>query len=498
MTETGRNRPCPCGSGKKYKNCCLQNAEALGLLNFKYDKYLEVRNRACGKVFGIGIEHLGIGDSDPTFYLLDFLLSPVDPAEVRSREDLNFFLNDLAFLFTIFGYPIFDLVEFEGELDDFGYNPESIEDNYLWRYCLKKHSQDFTKQEMQFLQSLNRAAAGFFKVRNILHIENKQHYPIIEAEDIFSGIVYKIMDKSLPQTLVRHDMLSGIIAPFHEDIHVMESCPPILYAMQDRGVLEELIKEYAQVYRSNYAHLFSEKDGLSKLFKLFPVIIYLVALDYFLIRITRKMPKMVNYDKEEIVLSETVYRFEDRELIKKKLAGIKGISVSSDGKQVLLHWMNQKNTVLASIIIKRKRLYVQTNSLERQEKWKEMVKDLPLEYVKTAYIDLEDIQARYAPNKKSSLEEKTNEHDPAIADADFKRLANEWWQKYYDDWVDAKLPALGNMTPREAVKTSKGRKQVEALIDESENFYLHAKKDHPDKNNFHQYFNPEELRKRLL
>ncbi|MFC1706337.1 SEC-C metal-binding domain-containing protein [Planctomycetota bacterium] len=23
MTKTRRNRPCPCGSGKKYKLCCL-------------------------------------------------------------------------------------------------------------------------------------------------------------------------------------------------------------------------------------------------------------------------------------------------------------------------------------------------------------------------------------------------------------------------------------------------------------------------------------------
>ncbi len=23
--EAGRNDPCPCGSGKKYKNCCLKN-----------------------------------------------------------------------------------------------------------------------------------------------------------------------------------------------------------------------------------------------------------------------------------------------------------------------------------------------------------------------------------------------------------------------------------------------------------------------------------------
>jgi len=27
MTKIGRNEPCPCGSGKKYKNCCLGEPE---------------------------------------------------------------------------------------------------------------------------------------------------------------------------------------------------------------------------------------------------------------------------------------------------------------------------------------------------------------------------------------------------------------------------------------------------------------------------------------
>ena len=28
MAKPGRNDPCPCGSGKKYKNCCLAKEEA--------------------------------------------------------------------------------------------------------------------------------------------------------------------------------------------------------------------------------------------------------------------------------------------------------------------------------------------------------------------------------------------------------------------------------------------------------------------------------------
>jgi hypothetical protein len=31
MAQVGRNQPCPCGSGKKYKQCCLPNDEATSL-----------------------------------------------------------------------------------------------------------------------------------------------------------------------------------------------------------------------------------------------------------------------------------------------------------------------------------------------------------------------------------------------------------------------------------------------------------------------------------
>lgn len=27
MAKVGRNQPCPCGSGQKYKKCCVQNIE---------------------------------------------------------------------------------------------------------------------------------------------------------------------------------------------------------------------------------------------------------------------------------------------------------------------------------------------------------------------------------------------------------------------------------------------------------------------------------------
>jgi hypothetical protein len=31
MTVVGRNAPCPCGSGKKYKHCCADKAQRMPL-----------------------------------------------------------------------------------------------------------------------------------------------------------------------------------------------------------------------------------------------------------------------------------------------------------------------------------------------------------------------------------------------------------------------------------------------------------------------------------
>jgi hypothetical protein len=37
-------------------------------------------------------------------------------------------------------------------------------------------------------------------------------------------------------------------------------------------------------------------------------------------------------------------------------------------------------------------------------------------------------------------------------------------QRPWDAWIDTKVPALGNRTPRQAAKTPKGRERLEALL----------------------------------
>jgi len=45
----------------------------------------------------------------------------------------------------------------------------------------------------------------------------------------------------------------------------------------------------------------------------------------------------------------------------------------------------------------------------------------------------------------------------------------EFKQRYYTDWLDQPIPMLGGKTPRQAVRTARGREQVDALLKTIEN-----------------------------
>jgi hypothetical protein len=51
---------------------------------------------------------------------------------------------------------------------------------------------------------------------------------------------------------------------------------------------------------------------------------------------------------------------------------------------------------------------------------------------------------------------------------ELEALATEFLRKHRDEWIDTKVPALGNRTPRQAAKTPRGRERLEALLSDYE------------------------------
>jgi hypothetical protein len=58
---------------------------------------------------------------------------------------------------------------------------------------------------------------------------------------------------------------------------------------------------------------------------------------------------------------------------------------------------------------------------------------------------------------------------PEVSSAEEDQLLLAVKAKHYADWVDQPIPALGDETPRAAVRTKSGRQQVDLLLKECEN-----------------------------
>lgn len=93
-----------------------------------------------------------------------------------------------------------------------------------------------------------------------------------------------------------------------------------------------------------------------------------------------------------------------------------------------------------------------------------------------------------------------NDPCPCGSDKKYKKccqIALDYWNKYYDNWIQDKIPFLDNKTPFEAIKTEKGKQKVIDLIDDFENKNLRMIQKSVG-GNIQRFFNADELRKRLI
>jgi nitrogen regulatory protein PII-like uncharacterized protein len=187
----------------------------------------------------------------------------------------------------------------------------------------------------------------------------------------------------------------------------------------------------------------------------------------------------------------------DMQEVKKRLLKMEGFIIDEENeKEVIISWLNRKDTILGTIFLNNNELRLETNSKERLEKWNSKVKEIPIEFVKEEYTDyqrmIEERSKTSIPDNNDLQEEKIND----IPEEALREIALDYWSKYYDEWVKDKIPFLNNKTPLEAIKTEEGKQKVIDLINDYENKNIHMMKK-SDGGNIQKFFDANELRKRL-
>ncbi len=68
------------------------------------------------------------------------------------------------------------------------------------------------------------------------------------------------------------------------------------------------------------------------------------------------------------------------------------------------------------------------------------------------------------PNNMEFDENNDDDEDEEDIPEEFSEGLTKYLERYYIKWCDQEIPALGNITPRQAIKTKEGREKLEALL----------------------------------
>jgi len=181
-----------------------------------------------------------------------------------------------------------------------------------------------------------------------------------------------------------------------------------------------------------------------------------------------RVPRMVNFDGDPLLMHTARYAVTDETAARQALRARPDLEANEgDGSYV---WQVPPAKAAsrmpgdgpvsgARLQFEGGELILETNSAERFQKvraWLDLVPGLRFVHVQTQSPEEMAQAAADAPRR-----EKAPPAPPSpVALAAAQRMLDE----HYLKWIDAKIPALGDRTPRELCRTEKGRREVAVMI----------------------------------
>ena len=187
----------------------------------------------------------------------------------------------------------------------------------------------------------------------------------------------------------------------------------------------------------------------------------------------RPLPELRNTDGDELLL--TVDRFSlvsgARAEVAARLTALHGVETSEEDGALLVTFtrpgneMHESwdNTIVGNAKLGADEMKVETNSRQRADALRQRLEEacagLLMHRIRE-HTDLESVLAKSRGEPRQPAMPKSQKELDLLRD--FK-------EKHYAAWIDQPLPALRGATPLQAVRTARGRKQVELLLKELEN-----------------------------
>ena len=451
--KTGRNDPCPCGSGKKYKQCCLTSAAESA--NTPWSRQRDASDRMTPEMLKLASRE--VGD--------DLLLAWADFNQVPIPKPFDKYPNEEAIFSP---YLIFD------------WNPDASirrrdgrpRAGVVAQSYMEKNAKRLSELELLILHQAISRPVSFYE---IVHANPGRG---VLLRDVLIGEETEVEEHTASQTMRQGDLVYGQIWILPEVATLGRLAPNAIppdgkaeivalraqlrrkIAKQDRELDAGDLIRYAEQIRTVYLNI---RDGL-----LTP-------------------PRLANTDGDLIVFHTLTFRISSAQVAFDALAPLAwgqskqdlldGAELNGDGslKEVAIDWRKKgnkmhktwDNTILGHLKIVGRSLVVEVNSTKRAEKIREEIdRRLGFHAIHLSTISKtpEEMLAESKRKKGSHSALQEKEAKDPLLDPELKREFEAMVQEQVEEWVHTKVPALGGRTPLEAVADPDGKEIVEGLL----------------------------------
>ncbi len=446
--KEGRNDPCPCGSGKKYKKCCIDKlvipVEISGTKLGHYFKLFDTIARYGG----------ALTQEDEWRDILKTSLeefersySPGEPGGLHESFFMNWFFLDFRF----------------------GTYQKTIAERFLETSTYKK----MNEQDQLGVTQLANSYAVCYEVKEV-------HQEYILFEELNTKKIWKMMttQESYQENAIVTDIWHTRLVGSPEEAWGFGD--PYVFKKEAKRDFEEIVEMNVRGFER-----YMKTRTLS--FELFRDACKAASMFWaeYLYRSSNPdqtfddppwaapavKPQVVTTDQEKIRFSSVYFKITHREGLIERLNNISSFDFDEQNQTWI--WYKEKvnsneRIVLGWVKIEGKYVVGQLNSLERALKLKDkLMKELRsfVVYEKIEANDLDSMPPLSEEDKRKFDEEQSR----MMADPEVRKMLQQKLEDYYlKEWIVTKIPDLDHQIPLQMAKTKEGRLKLEVLINRME------------------------------
>lgn len=456
----GRNDPCPCGSGKKYKHCCLRaaadSADSPEALSWRRVRRALDEFAMASTMLPFVAETYGPEALQEAWEEFSGAQDPFDPETPHIQVFMPWFFHRWSP--DPYGTEVADTALHER-------SPTAL--------FLERKGPRLDPVIRRYLGACLEAPFSFHE---ILRCDPGHGF---HARDVFTGEEHAVLERSATQGMQSGDIVFGQLVAA-EGITILEASslcfiPPI-YKIELIDFRKKLLRGEPRFTAATLCEW--DLELIER---------YLGIMDKVL---HPQIPKLHNTDGEPLEMHRLVFDIDSPERV---LDALKSLDLGrseeallaatertarGEFKCVQFNWKkagnplheNWSTTIVGRIEIKGRRLVAEVNSAKRAQEFKSLVEERLGGEARLRADRIQSVEKMLDERNRAGPEDSVQEAESdALAEhPEVQARVQQMMAEHFERWVTDKIPALNGQSPLEAVRDPDGREKVMALVIEAE------------------------------